>query len=103
VTAVSWEDGESRLKALGKLAHLRGRLRFEPEILTLRSPVLNVHITQGTCRIGPNGYAVVTGSTNSSSLSDGTNHRRRTVIIVGNPFPRRPPSYHCAGKCPQKC
>jgi quinol monooxygenase YgiN len=43
VTAISWENEESRLKALEKLAHLQEAFgqyeRFEPEILTLRSPV----------------------------------------------------------------
>src|SRR6266545_5892741 len=43
VTAISWENEESRLKALEKLSELRKSFaqyeRFEPEILTLRSPV----------------------------------------------------------------
>jgi hypothetical protein len=42
VTAISWDSDESRLKALEQLAHLRAAFadyeRFEPEILTLRTP-----------------------------------------------------------------
>jgi heme-degrading monooxygenase HmoA len=42
VTAISWDNDESRLRALEKLAHLREAFadyeRFEPEILTLRTP-----------------------------------------------------------------
>jgi heme-degrading monooxygenase HmoA len=41
VTAISWENEESRAKALEKLSELREAFaqyeRFEPEILTLRS------------------------------------------------------------------
>jgi heme-degrading monooxygenase HmoA len=41
VTAIAWEDEESRAKAFAALAHHYGAFaqyeRFEPEILTLRS------------------------------------------------------------------
>ena len=41
VMVTSWESEESRVKALGNLAHLRNEFaeyeRFEPEILSLRS------------------------------------------------------------------
>jgi hypothetical protein len=36
VKAVSWKDEESRLKALGKLAHLQGRL-VNTNALSLKS------------------------------------------------------------------